>query len=524
MSEHVVSLVKGLADAGIEYAFGITGSGASLGLITGLQERGVQYYPVGHEGAAALMAGACCRDGRSRAVAVSIKGPGFINMAPGMLSNWYEGRPALSVSEAYATNTPPARQHKRADHAAIAGTLVKAYDRCDGRREQVTELVTVAQAEYPGPVHLDLGLQPEAQRSQFAVDASTAATPADAVTEVCERIAASRRPAVILGSVARRVLADTDWNSLRVPVVTTASAKGVMNETSDFAGGVITGEITDYAPEAGVLAEADLLVGFGLRNNEVVKATPMGAPMILIDCVGGDAQAGFEAETVLLDRDLVRPAERTVAALREKHWGEDIVAVHRQRWKELLLTDEWLPASVFSRLQSQIDTRPVLVLDTGFFCTVGETVWQAMQADGFCGSSVGRFMGTAIPTAIGVAISTAPQPVVCVVGDGGISPYVGEIKLAVAERLPILFMLFSDGRYGSVAAFSDINPLVERAVNFSAAGWWRVVESLGCAARPVSDFAALSNALSAWEPTAGPFFIECAFEPEPYAAIAKRLR
>ncbi|MBL1828579.1 hypothetical protein ELE35_29995, partial [Klebsiella pneumoniae] len=91
-----------------------------------------------------------------------------------------------------------------------------------------------------------------------------------------------------------------------------------------------------------------------------------------------------------------------------------------------------------------------LILDTGLFCTIGETIWKASKPSDFCGSSNGRYMGCAIPTAIGVAISNQGKRVICVMGDGGIRPYFPEILLAVEENLPILFLLISDGYYGSV--------------------------------------------------------------------------
>ena len=37
-------------------------------------------------------------------------------------------------------------------------------------------------------------------------------------------------------------------------------------------------------------------------------------------------------------------------------------------------------------------------------------------------------MGTSIPTAIGVSIANRNFPTICVVGDGGISPYISELS------------------------------------------------------------------------------------------------
>ena len=166
----------------------------------------------------------------------------------------------------------------------------------------------------------------------------------------------------------------------------------------------------------------------------------------------------------------------------------------------------------------------ILVLDTGFFCTVGETIWKATRPDLFCGSSVGRFMGSAIPTAIGVSISSKDSPVLCVMGDGGISPYFGEISIAVRESLPILFVLMTDGRYGSVASFSPSDVETKRAVNVGIDSWCDNVRGLNCEAIQATNEMELIKALNNWKGRVVPLFIELPFKPEGYAATSRKLR
>ena len=87
MRPHVVQLAEDLKNAGIQYAFGVTGGGASLQLITELEKKGINYIPVAHEAAAPIMAGATCADGTMRAVAISIKGiPSLSNFQTTSLS------------------------------------------------------------------------------------------------------------------------------------------------------------------------------------------------------------------------------------------------------------------------------------------------------------------------------------------------------------------------------------------------------------------------------------------------------
>jgi acetolactate synthase-1/2/3 large subunit len=312
---------------------------------------------------------------------------------------------------------------------------------------------------------------------------------------------------------------------VQVPVVTTATAKGVIDEYSDYAGGVITGEITTLSPESKILTEADLIITIGLRNRELVKTLSFQVSLIMLDEIRCGMQDGFEAEISLIGEGVIPAIKQIMAQLNEKSWGKELIHQYKVTLDEELALDDWLPAGIFKSLQSLLTKKTTLVLDTGFFCTVGETVWKAITTENFCSSSVGRFMGASVPTAIGVAISNQNNVVICVMGDGGISPYVGEIKLAISEGLPIVFVLMSDGRYGSIASFSDDDVNVRRATNISKPSWCDTVFALGCDAHRIDTYEKLQQTISEWNQYCkGPIFMELSFEQESYANLAKKLR
>ena len=520
--EHVKSLADQLLAEGVQYAYGITGSGLSLRLIEELHGRGILYYPVRHEAAAALMAGASCRSGETRAISITIKGPGFANLVPGILSNHYEGRPAISVSEAYGRDAPEWRKHKRLGHFQMISQVTKGAAEVGGESVHRRHLFELAKSECPGPVHLDLCPTPGEYFETFRDDAVK--TYSGDLTKLLERIAASSNPVVILGSLASRKFPSVDWNSLMIPVVTTAAGKGAIDENSEFSGGVITGEVSELSPEGSILTSADLAIGIGLRNDEVVKAAPLGPEVLIIDEILGDHHSGFEASVVLSLEDAGSAVESVFRELKNKSWGNDVIHRARLALDTHLGGNEWQLAHAFTLFQASLPSDTVLVLDTGFFCTVGETVWKAASPSHFCGSSVGRFMGVSIPSAIGVSISEPGRPVLCVAGDGGLPPYIAEIEMAVSEHLPIIFANFADGRYGSVAAFSGDTAAVHRAVDLGSVDRWKLALALGCPAHRVSDVKSLESLLTAWTPSSGPLFIQCEFEPLNYARLAKQLR
>ena len=517
-------IIKDLVNGGVRYAFGITGSGASIKLIAGLQRAGVEYFPVGHEAAAIFMAGSCCRDGKNKAVAITIKGPGFINLMPGIVSNFYESRPALTISEAYAKDVPISKTHKRLDHKSICESVCKAYG-VSSHENIINELLCISQEEPLGPVHLDLVSESNTNQDQsnnLKTECESISVNEQHIRDIEELLISSTKPCLILGSLAGRL--KVDWNSIKIPVVTTAAAKGCFDETSEWSAGVITGEVTNLSPESNILHNSDLIVAIGLRNTEVIKIVSYSAPLIMIDKISQGMQYGFEPDILFISSNLDSVFKLLLKKFIHKSWGSDIIKKQRLNISRALLSDKWLTSRAFNIFQKNMSNDTVLVLDTGFFCTVGETIWKAIRPDLFCGSSVGRFMGSAIPTAIGVSISSRKSPVLCVMGDGGISPYVGEISIAVREKLPIVFALMTDGRYGSVAAFSPNDIETKRAVNIGVDGWCDTVRGMKCKAIRVTDETGLIKILNNWNGKSEPLFIELPFDAELYAETARKLR
>ena len=521
MHEQLSRLAERLVEHGLAHAFGVTGSGASLRLITELEARGVRYLPTSHEAAAAIMAGAAGRASGRLSVSISIKGPGLSNMLPGIVHNYFEGNPALSLSEAYGADSPPGRMHKRLAHGPLLASVVKGFDRLGRVESRLGSFLDLARQEVPGPVHLDLcgdrgGPEPSTPRVQTA----PASTPSD-VMRAMDRVKRARRPLVIVGSLGLRRPWGSALSHLQVPVFTTAAAKGVVDERSPQSAGVWTGDGKRLAPESHLVSEADFVLGLGLRNTEVLSPKPFGHPTVLVDEVGGSLTQGFGPEQVLIDPS-GKAASDLLSVVAGKAWGLERIAALKSSLAGALVNGHWLPARSFDVL-NQLSGSYAMVLDTGSFCTIGEHLWHAGPERPFVGSSNSRAMGTGIPTAIGVACARPGLPVFCLVGDGGVRMYAPELRLAVEEQLPVCFILMTDGRYGSIASVPQSTPVSQRAMTVARPSWWRAVEGMDCEARAVEGMEDFARALAGWT-RRGPTFVEAAFAPEPYAAMTAELR
>lgn len=517
MSYYVEGLAHALQASGVRHCFGVAGGGISLDLIGELTRLGVAYHPVAHEAAAALAAGGACHDGVTRACALSIKGPGFANMIPAMVSNTYECRPAISVSEAYPPEAT-VRWHKDLDHQTIFRSIGKAYGFYDGDPATVGTIIAMAQTETPGPVHLDIAASgsargsalPEARPSPPGLQDERAA-----FQRLADLLSTAKEPAVILGSLVTRLGCDT--GHLTVPVSTTAAGKGAYDEGKPYSAGVVTGEIGDLSPESAILSRADLVIGFGLRGSELVRPLSFDAPLVIVDLPSHPPDKAIKASHVLLTHRI----SEALGLLASFDWGADLLSSWRSELHDYLYASDWSPAIALRSVRELLGS-PVLVCDTGLFCIIAETEWPASSAGDFVGSSVARFMGTAIPTALGVAAGFPKRKTVCVVGDGGLRPYLSDLHLAAEEQLDVVFVVLSDGQYGTFAGRVGPTGASEAAVNARLGDACRVAEGLGLRAFECRNAEELSRVLGCQ--TGGPSLVNCVFDPVRYVAMTARLR
>jgi len=503
-----VSGIADLAKIADGLAFGIPGGGASLEVADAVERQGGRFHTTRFEGSAALMAGAVGRLRGSPGVAVSIKGPGLANLAAGLATAWLEDLPVVAIAEAFGKSEVAARMHKRLDHSTLVGAITKGRCGIDDSAG-VARLASLAAAERPGPVLIELS----DTASYFPPSAALAPRDTDAVLRAIE---GAQRPVVVAGGLAaRRGLSDA-LNSLSVPVFSTAGAKGVVDETRPYAAGVYTGVGRELAPEHAIIADADLVVGIGLRTHEVLAA---GLPVPFINVDDLDAAPGFSLSAVAP----IDAAPRILAGLRESaNWGRSEIAGSRDRMRTALLDGPFLPAQVFAALAEQLP-RCSMVLDTGFFCTIGEHIWEVSAPELYLSSGQGRSMGAALPMAVAAALYRPEVPTVLAIGDGGIGMFMTELTLAVTERLPLLVLFLSDGTYASVRDRAVWRGLAQRPLISPDLNWIEIASGMGFAADRVATAADVSRFVQRWN-GAGPAFLDVRFDPEPYRTMTTKLR
>jgi thiamine pyrophosphate-dependent acetolactate synthase large subunit-like protein len=241
-------------------------------------------------------------------------------------------------------------------------------------------------------------------------------------------------------------------------------------------------------------------------NLEVVAHLP-GCEAFQFDAIGG-----------------ICNASAVFSILETKSWGLNDLREQLAALDVAILAGLFLPGQAFRAIDLRFQRKVRLVMDTGYFCTIGEHVWRAARPDLCLLSGQGRYMGTALPMAIGAALHDSFVPTVAVMGDGGIGPFVGEIRLAVERRLPLLVVLMSDGRFASIATRAIHEHLTLKPLTPQDPSWLRIMEGFGLPVCRVETEAAFKDALERWHPTEGPAYIEIAFNADAYERMVVGIR
>ncbi len=511
-------LADEIADSGIDRIFGIPGSGSSYTLLDALEKRNVDFTIVSHEASAAVMAGAYGRMSGKAGVALSIKGPGLANMLPGLAACRLEALPIVSMAECYPPDTPATKAHKNMDHAAMLKAVTKCRHYLSDRRRQFPGLCEQAQSEVPGPVHLELVGGRDSDISQSV----TVGSNSNDLAALEKNLQRSKRAIVIAGTYAIRSGLSSLLNDLRVPVFSTAAAKGVVDETLAHAAGVYTGVGLERVPEAHLIDRADLIVGIGLRHNEVLAVKEFPCVSINVDSADEKEFSGFGFE--LSAPGTPQTFEELFALLSRQAWGDQELKLLKTRLDAYMAGQGFLPATVFNAVQEFFSNDVRIVLDTGYFCTIGEHACRIPRPDYYLSSGQGRYMGIGVPLAVGAALYDATAPTVVAVGDGSVGMFLSDFDIAVTRKLPLLVLFMTDGYFGSVYTRGIKNHLSRKPVKMARESWVSVFHGMGMAAERVEDLPQLQCALGAWNRADGPLFLELPFDPEPYQAMVAGIR
>jgi acetolactate synthase I/II/III large subunit len=287
---------------------------------------------------------------------------------------------------------------------------------------------------------------------------------------------------------------------LSAPVATTISGKGSIHEEHPLAVGVV-GSNGGTLETRGIVDQGDLIVFVGCRAGSVTTErwrhpAPGKTKVIHLDVdpavlganypvdVGlfGDAKLGLAALNQALAK-VKRPLDASAVqkAKAEKFTRFNVLAVSNDKPIK--------PERVVAELAQAIDPDTILVADAGTPCPYFSAYYQVCGTGRrFFSNRAHGALGYSMTAAMGAYFARPQVKCVSVMGDGSFGFTCGELETATRYRLPVTFVVISNGTYGWIKAgqkagygqryFSvDFDP-VDHAAVAAAFGVksWRVTE------------------------------------------------
>jgi acetolactate synthase-1/2/3 large subunit len=524
-------VVDALRAADTKLMFGVPGGGSNLDVVGAAEEVGIRFVLTHGETAAVMMAGVSAELTGAPGACVVTRGPGAASAVNGAAQALLDRQPVVIITDRVGETERARVSHQRLDHTTLFAAVTKASFVVDHSSPGgiTAGALALAVSGRPGPVHLDI--DPTAVAAAPVPLPPPASADAD-LTAVRHALRGARRPLVVAGVGAlrpqvsgalRQFVAGTG-----VPVLTTYKAKGVVDDASPNAAGLVTGATI----EAPLLDAADLIIGVGLDPVELIPAPwPYAAPVALIGGWPTDDSTYFGSRVVA---EVVGDVARGLAELaRELHADWDGSEARRERLRALDRVRRAVPQhpvaavpqAVVAAVRAAAPPGTIATVDAGAHMLAALPLWDTAALGDLLVSSGLATMGFSLPAAVAAALVRPGRRVVCFTGDGGLGMVLAELELVARLQLDVTVVVFNDAALSLIAIKQGPSGHGgEGAVRYSPTDYSVVAAALGIPSWRVGDSDSLAAVLSAALDRRGPALLDVAVDPSAYGELLATIR
>ena len=463
--------MEALERVGAELVFGYPG-GNVVDIFDELSRAPFKFVLGRHEQGCVHMADGYARASGRPAVVVVTSGPGLTNTITGLGAANMDGVPMVLVCGQVPLDQIGTDAFQEADTTGLTRAVSK-HNFLVHSADEIPE--TVAQAFYiathgkPGPVVIDVP-----RDCQQALTSATypervflrayhpeVSATASQVSRLAKLINGAKRPVILAGGGVIASGASKDVTALAhkagIPVATTLMGIGSFDETDPLALG-LAGLHGEFAANAAI-AEADLLLALGVRFNDRVTGRSASkfarrAKIVHVDCDPASINKNVTVDLgILADvKELLMTVDSRITPSSHDEWLASIDARRRSRTEGLkpLHKGIIMPQTVVESVYAATKGKAVVVTDVGQHQLWAAKRFRHTQPRHFITSGGMGAMGFGIPAAIGVALAGTDGKVVAFLGDGGAQMTAEELMVASELKLPVAFIVFSNGSLGLV--------------------------------------------------------------------------
>ncbi|HGA2982244.1 TPA: acetolactate synthase AlsS [Streptococcus agalactiae] len=496
-------IVDSLINHDVKYVFGIPGAKIDRVFDT-LEDKGPELIVARHEQNATFMAQAVGRITGEPGVVIATSGPGISNLATGLVTATDEGDAVLAIGGQVKRGDLLKRAHQSMNNVAMLEPITKYSAEVHDPNtlsETVANAYRLAKSGKPGASFISIPQDvTDSPVSVKAIKPLSAPKLGSAsvldINYLAQAINNAVLPVLLLGNGAssegvtaavRRLL-----DAVKLPVVETFQGAGIVSrelEDETFFGRV---GLFRNQPGDMLLKRADLVIAIGYDPIEYEARNwnaEISARIIVIDVEQAEIDTYFQPE-----RELIGDMAHTLDLLLPAIKGYELPEGSKEYLKGLRNNIENVSDVKFDRdsahgLVHPLDLIDVLQENTTDDMTVtvdvgSHYIWMARyfksyEARHLLFSNGMQTLGVALPWAISAALLRPNTKVISVSGDGGFLFSAPELETAVRLHLPIVHIIWNDGKYNMVEFQEEMKYGRSSGVDFGPVDFVKYAESFG---------------------------------------------
>lgn len=494
-------IVDSLINHDVEYIFGIPGAKIDRVFDT-LEDKGPKLIVARHEQNAAFMAQGIGRMTGNPGVVITTSGPGVSNLATGLVTATDEGDPVLAISGQVKRSDLLKRSHQSMKNVAMMEPVTKyAVEVNDPNTLSETIANAYREAKSGKPGASFVSIPQDVTDSLVSVkaikpltDPKLGSASVDDINYLAQAIRNAQLPVLLLGNGAstskvtqaiRQLL-----TAVKLPVVETFQGAGIVSrelEEDTFFGRV---GLFRNQPGDMLLKKADLVIAIGYDPIEYEARNwnaEISARIIVIDVAQAEIDTYFQPERELIG-DIADTIQLLLPAINGYSLPKTSVA-YLQNLKKNVVEDMKFdrktkdglvhPLDVIDVLQDNTTDDMTVTVDVGSHYIWTARYFKSYEPRHLLFSNGMQTLGVALPWAISAALIRPNTTIISISGDGGFLFSAQELETAVRFQLPIIHLIWNDGKYNMVEFQEEMKYGRSSGVDFGPVDFVKYAESFG---------------------------------------------
>ncbi len=521
-------IVDSLINHDVKYIFGIPGAKIDKVFDT-LVDKGPELIVARHEQNAAFMAQAVGRITGEPGVVIATSGPGASNLATGLVTATAEGDAVLALGGQVKRGDLLKRTHQSMNNAALFEPITKysaEVQDADTLSEIVANAYRLSKAGKPGASFIsipqdvvDSKVKVKAIKPLHEPKLGNASI--DDINYLAQAIKNAVLPVFLLGSGSSSVGVTHAIRELlqyvNIPVVETFQGAGVISRdlVHNFFGRV---GLFRNQPGDMLLKKSDLVIAIGYDPIEYEARNwnaEIDSRVIVIDKALAEIDTYYQPERELIG-DIAQTLENLIPAIRGyKIPGGSVeyldglhALLSKNEFDRNAEPDLVHPLDFIDVFQAAVKDDETVTVDVG-----SHYIWMARNFKSYeprhlLFSNGMQTLGVALPWGISAALLRPGKKVYSISGDGGFLFSAQELETAVRLNLPLIHIIWNDGRYNMVEFQEVMKYGRASGVDFGPVDFVKYAEAFGAKGLRVTNKEDLAKVLSEIDATTGPVVID----------------